>query len=209
MTQEPSKLEKVAGSLTVGTATTVAAAMVGGPIAAMLPLLANTLAAGRRRDRVNQALAELQKIIEEHAEEVKNLTDSQFRVVSEIVESTIQTSQNEKLEFLKQAARNVIQGTEVTTHESEWLARVIRDISADELQFAIENRHFESIVFSNEEAGLPTQRFVHDDDPALPAATGLIALGLLFPGQNTYRDIGTFRFNPLVDRLIGLVADDV
>ena len=210
MIEEPSDVEKLSGSLATGMLTTVAAAVVGGPIAAMLPVLTGSFAVSRRKDRVNRALSNLQTMFEENAEKIQRLSDSQFRVVSEIVEATIATAQEKKLEYLKRAAKSVIEGTEITPHESEWLARVLRDLSADEMSFVIENQEFKHVQFAHDDAGDPEVRTILDDDPALPAASGLISLGLLIPGlKGTYKEIGTYRFNPLIARLLALVEDDV
>jgi len=62
----PSKLEKSAGSLTVQAALTAVAAAAGTPLAALLPVLATTLAAGRQKQRVVATLTEMNDILAKH-----------------------------------------------------------------------------------------------------------------------------------------------
>lgn len=94
MTQlkKPSSLEKVSGSLLTEIGATTLAAYVGTPLAALLPVLSNSIANGRHRKRVEKALSEINQKFKEYEEQINNLTDSQYKIINEAILAILQTT---------------------------------------------------------------------------------------------------------------------
>ena len=73
---QPTHLERATGSLVADSTFTVIAALAGGPLVALLPVLSKSLAAGRQRERVETAVLEVQAILIEHEAQLMALTSS-------------------------------------------------------------------------------------------------------------------------------------
>ena len=69
-------LEKIAGSPIAQSAATVIAAIDGGAIAALLPVMASTLASGRQKERVDAAIADLNLQLEQNKSALQNISDN-------------------------------------------------------------------------------------------------------------------------------------
>ena len=74
---KPSGLEKIADT-PAQLALTALAAYSGGWMAALLPVLSNTLAQGRARERVTAALEDLNDRLEGMADRLQDLSDAQY-----------------------------------------------------------------------------------------------------------------------------------
>src|SRR5256885_1203182 len=93
---QPSGVEKVAGNLATEAALTVVAALAGGPLAPLLPVLAKSLAASRQQQRVQQALVDVRQTLEAHEAQIRDLTDEQYKLLNESVLAILNTTQAEK-----------------------------------------------------------------------------------------------------------------
>ncbi|NMG29352.1 hypothetical protein [Aromatoleum evansii] len=201
----PTRLEKTAGSLPVEGVATIIAAIAGGPLAALLPVLSNSLAGERLRRRIEAHLTEVSRELQEQREALRNLSDAQYKLLNEAVLAFLQTTQAEKLEILRTVVRRSLVAHDVEPQEAIMLSRIIRDITAEEAQFVVEH-------FSN--------RFVLISDQSVPPAAetlyvqpgsrdelivaGLASLGVLSVGQPTYGQ--ALRFSQITGKLIVLLT---
>ena len=202
-----SKLEKAAGSLTVGAALAAVDAAAGTPLAALLPVLANTLAARRQKQRVEATLSEMNDAIAKHQVQLVVLTDQQYKFINEAVLALLHTTNESKMEFLRNVVHNGLSAMEMEDHEAVFLSRVIRDISAEEAQFLIESFGYERIWLNESELGeseRPTLA-VKPDTPRGRIVLGLLTLGLVTTAEPTYDDSGLLRFTPFAAKLIALL----
>ena len=203
----PSKLEKAAGSLTVQAALTAVAAAAGTPLAALLPVLATTLAAGRQKQRVVATLTEMNDILAKHESQLVVLTDQQYKFINEAVLALLHTTNESKMEFLRNVVHNGLSTPEMADHEAVFLSRVVRDISAEEAQFLVESFRHERIWLNESEPG-ESQRptlAVKPNTPEGQVVLGLLTLGLVTTAEPTYDETGLLRFTPFAAKLIALL----
>jgi hypothetical protein len=208
--EKQSSFEKLSGNIGTQTALTTLAACVSlaadpvaTPLVSLLPILVNSLAAGRHKERVEKAIREIEAKLLAHEDALQSLSDGQFKLLNEIVLAVLQTTEDEKLAYLKQAIDNGLSAG-VDLGHSVQLSRMLRDIAAVELKFLIENFRYESIVFdANPDSGQELR--VSRGDVEEVAVTGLIALGLVIPAGSTMDSMGKYRFSPLVEKLVILV----
>lgn len=208
--EKQSGLEKLSGSIaTQGALTTLAACVslaadpVVTPLVSLLPVLANSLAAGRHKERVEKAISEIEVKLRAHEEVLRSLSDDQFKLLNEIVLAVLQTTENEKLAYLQQAIDNGL-SVGVDVGYSVQLSRMLRDIAAAELKFLIDNFQYERIIFDVNPDSVEELRVNRGETQEI-AVTGLIALGLIVPAGSTIDDTGKYRFSPLVAKLVVLV----
>lgn len=202
--EKPSNLENVSGSLFTEIGMTALAVYVGTPLAALLPVLSNSIASRRHRKRVEKALSEINQILKRHEDQIRKLTDSQYKVINEVILAILQTTEDEKIKYLKSAIRNSIKEEKVTLSLASQISRILRDISTEEIIFLIKNSKYSRIIFSVE----PENDNELSLDPLSKEGvlvSGLISLGLMVPAAATFDDIGSYQFSPLVEKLLGLV----
>ena len=203
----PSAVEGIAGGLTVQGSLTAIAALAGGPLAALLPVLANTLAAGRQRMRVDAALADIATTLAAQQDKLKSLTDEQYKFVNEVVLALLHTTDDQKIELLKRAVRNGLDLAEMPGHESVYLSRIIRDISSQEADFLARNFGMQRIWLN--ETPMPEQK---DGTIAIDPQTSdghivssLITLGLVSTAEPTWDDSGLLKYSPMVAKLLAIL----
>lgn len=203
--QKQTNIEKVAGSLLMEGAATAIAALAGGPLAALLPVLSNTLANERYRKRIEQGLREVSSMLVEHQKLLDVMSDAQYKLVNEAVLAMLQTTQEEKLDVLRVAVRNALDMTDVGAHEAIRLSRIIRDISAEEAAFVVKYAAaFKYVHVSLPDGASPEGTF--QLEPASYEASlvsGLLSLGVLWQGQPTLGQL--LRFAPIATDLVKLL----
>ena len=205
---EPSRLEKVTSSLPVKAAAN-AVSVLGAtitPLAAFVPFLVESLASGRQKERLEAMFQELNELTAQNAEQLKNLTDDQFKVVNEAISAAFYTISQEKINLLKQAAASAFLKPDAVTQLSDSISRVIRDISPAEAAFMIKNYKYELIVVSDEPIQTPKTLTIKPNSVDEIVLSGLINLGLLYSKTPRY-DITAFEWSPLVVKLILLLND--
>jgi hypothetical protein len=143
--QPPTALEKIAGSVVTESTLTLVGVLSGSPLGALLPVLANSLASERQRQRVEAALAEINSVLETQGEALRNLTDPQYKLINETILAFLHTTSVEKLSYLRRAVRNGLEMSAIQPEEAVVLSRVIRDISAEEADFLVRNFSYERI----------------------------------------------------------------
>lgn len=203
---KPSKFELLTGNLITEAGMTTLAAYFATPLAALLPVLSNSLASGRHQKRIEKALSEINKMLTEHEKEIRNLTDAQYKIINETILTILQTVEKEKLKYLKSAIKNSIKEEKVPISLASQISRILRDISVDEILFLVRNSKYSSIVFSKNEVKYDTALRVDPYGKEGVILSGLVALGLMVPGASTFDNIGRYEFSPLVKKLLVVIS---
>ena len=167
-----------------------------------------SLAAGRQQQRVEATLIAIQKTLTEHSEALFRISDEQYKLINEVVLAVLQTTQQEKLDYLRNAIRNSLSVPNFSAHEAVALSRIIRDISAEEAALLIRLFAFEGIQLVDEKADKDPMSTIFRLSPSSPDATqvtGLLSLGLLLPPQSSWGGIGVQRFTKLAAKAIALL----
>ena len=202
----PTVVEKVSGSAATESSLAMLAVADGGIVSAALPILAKSLASERQRKRFEQAISEIGETLKAHEQIIRDLSDAQYKLIGEVILALAQTTDDEKVRYLKVAVRNSLGEIEIRPQEAVMLGRLLRDISADEASFLVRNFGFERVWF-NESPFNGTENIIAvkpSSSEGLVVA-GLISLGLLLPAEPTWDDSGLMRFAPLVAKLLALL----
>lgn len=203
--EEPSALEKVSGNLLTEAGLTALAAYAATPLSALLPVLSNSLASGRHAKRVEKALTDVNRTLKTHEEQIHNLTDAQFKIINEAILTILQTTQDEKILYLKQAVQNNILEERVPITLAAQISRILRDISSEELDFLRDHFQYSRIVFGQEPMN-DNELKVETNSQMGILVSGLISMGLVVPGAATWDDIGRYQFSPLVAKLLAVIG---
>lgn len=205
---KPTPLERISGNVLTESALTVFVAIAGGPLAALLPVLSQSLAAGRQRKRVEEALSEVAEVLSKHRDQLDSLTDEQYKVINDTVLAFFQTTHTEKLAYLRAVIANALQSKDIQSQEAIMLGRVIRDISAEEAAFLLRTFQYQGIHLMAAEEG---QKFddnilrVNPSSKEALSVSGLMSLGLLAPAEPTWDAPNVLRFTAVVAKLIALL----
>ncbi len=201
-------LEKVAGSLPTTAASTLLSAVIGTPIAALLPVLAGSLASGRHKKRVEKALVEIESNLKNLGDRINDLSDAQFKLINEAVVTILHSPDDLKVDFLKEAIRKSCVTDRLNMHQATLTSRALRDISVEELTFLIECQGKDIVFHENKVDGCINVKKISLDGER---ATGLISLGLLTKeqGEGTWDDHGKYVFTPLAKNILELVSTSV
>jgi hypothetical protein len=202
----PTGLERVSGNLGTEAALTLIGAFSGNPLAALLPILSSSLASERHKKRVEAALHEIDATLHKHEEQLRNLSDSQYKILNEVILAVLQTTDQEKISYLRRAVTNSLQIDDLQTQEAVVLGRIIRDISAEEADFLANNFQYDRVQVSTAEAEHEMKvRNVKPDSAEGTVVTGLISLGLLTAAEPTWDESGLLRYSPIVAKLLVLL----
>ncbi len=200
-----STLEKISGNLVTEGTLTVIGSLAGFPLAPLLPVLSNSLANQRHKQRVENELHEINEALKKHSDKLKHLTDSQFKIINEVVLTILQTTEDEKIKYLKDAVESNVESEKIPISYATQVARILRDISADELRFLIQNSHFSRIVFDQDP--------LNDNELSIPKnshqgslVSGLISMGLLVSATSAWDDIGRYVFSPIVSKVLNAIS---
>lgn len=205
---KPTVLERVSGSLVTEAGLTAFGAIAGGVLAPLLPVLAKSLASERQRQRVEATLSQLNGVLERHEEVLRNLSDEQYKIINETVLTLLQTTQEEKLKYLRAVVENSLTENQLLPEEASVLSRIIRDISAEEIAFLLGAFRYSGVALTE----LPQPPDEQEDNilhvspssrEAL-AVSGFLSLGLVASGGPTW-DLTPLRFTRVVARLIALL----
>ena len=202
---EATKLEKVTGSLPAGIASN-AVAIFGTsitPLAAFVPFLVQSLATGRHAKRVDQALKDINEILESQKDQINELSDVQYKLINEAITTTFQTVDEEKLSFLKAVVSNTARADRIEAEDVDYISRIIRDISVEEINFILNNYQYKHIFFGNE-FEVEDALFIKNGSKEEIIASGLINMGLLYSKVSTWDSV-RFEFSPVVAKLIAVL----
>lgn len=205
----PTVMEKASSHVATEAALTLAGALSGSPLAALLPVLANSLASKRQQKRVEDALNHIDTTLNEHAEALRNLTDSQYKLINEAILALLQTTSIEKIQYLRRAVHNsLVVGGNILPQEAVVLARIVRDISADEAEFLVKSFHYDRIQLASATAEHDQKVLtVAPESQQGLVVTGLVSLGLLSTAEPTWDESGLLRFSPIVAKLLVLLRE--
>jgi histone H3/H4 len=201
-----SKTEKVLGSLPVEIALTAIAASAGGPLAALLPILGKSLAAERQKNRVEKALIEINSLLNDRKEALISFSDEQYKLVNEVILALLQTTSEQKISYLKKVIRNTIDVKDIEQQEVAVLSRILRDISADEVNFLYANFSYDRIVVSaiDAEYAMKVLKIKPDTHENL-IVTGLVLLGILENGEPGFFENDFLRYSKITAKLMAIL----
>ncbi|MFO1245960.1 MAG: hypothetical protein U1E71_12370 [Ramlibacter sp.] len=204
---EPTAIERFAGSLPMEGALTTIAAVVGTPLAALLPVLGKSLAAERQRERVERTLREMNDVLAAQGAALERLTDQQYKFINEAILALVHTTSEGKMAYLRNVVVNSLQVTEFQDQEAAFLSRIVRDISVDEASFLISSFGFERLWLNDTAPGERKRKTlaVKPQSPEGQVVLGLVTLGLVTAAEPTYDESGLLRFTPMAAKLIALL----
>ena len=202
---EKSHLEKVTESTITQSSVTALAAILGGPVAALLPLLTTTLAHGRHKARVEAALLELDYNLSQLGNKIKTISDAQYKFINECVITISHSPDDDKVRFLLDAAVNSSAHDRLNLHEAGLISRVLRDITVEELSLLIECNGSKLVFHDTQLDGCIN---IERNSLDYEKSTGLIGLGLLSKEQaeGTWDDHGKYVYTNIASKLIELVS---
>jgi hypothetical protein len=206
-----SSVEALAGSLATESALTLIAAIAGGPIAPLLPVLANSLAANRQQERVKKALQEINAVLTTHEAAIRSLTDEQYKLINESVLAILTTTQSEKILLLRNAIKNALSLDDIAPQDAVMVSRVIRDISVEEASFLARAFSYQAIELSDATQGEVLDTSVLRVPTASADAlsvSGFVSLGLLAPSEAPWNGIGSMRFTRIATKVLALLRAD-
>lgn len=212
--ESDSYLEKVSGNLGTSIVATLIAASSGTYLAPLLPVLASSLASGRYQKKVTDALSDINSRLHSHSKAIEKLSDEQFRLIGDIVGTILKTANNEKIEILKGAAVNSALNPHIEEHEASVVARVLRDISVDELKYLACLNGVETINLFGKGNQLDHEgttikdgaAFLNTDSYDAELLSGLINLGLIIPDGTGLSASMFYRVSPVVKILIKIIV---
>jgi hypothetical protein len=187
---EPSFLEKASSNIGMSLGATLVAASASTYLAPFFPVLMGAFANGRYQKRVQKALNEINERLNENEEAVRNISDNQFKLLGEIISTTIHTTNEDKIELLKNAVINSISFTDIEEHEASLLSRALRDVTVREYRFLNDNIQYKEISVFNpplDDHQLRDKQVVYlptSDESQL--LSGLVNLGLIHRGHSGF-----------------------
>ena len=207
--EEPTALEKLTGGLITQGGLAVIAASVGTPLAALLPVLAGTLAAGRHQDRVKNALAHIENTLKAHQRRLDSLTDPQYKLMNEIVLAVLQNTEDKKVEYLRRAMIAGLEHSEISHTIATQVSRALRDMTAGELAFVI--AHSGKVIMIGPVSGgaEPDVEIIDRNSEEMIYVSGLMGLGVLNPAGSTMDDGGRYVFAKFCATLKKLIENEV
>lgn len=206
--RSPTAIERIAGNTATELALTAVAAIAGGPLVALLPVLAKSLASERQKKRVEAELLSINALLNEQEAAIRGLTDSQYKLINEAILAVLQTTSSEKLAYLREAVRNAMSFRDIEPQEAIVLSRIVRDISAEEVVFLVKAFAYERVqLIELEEEHAPSVLTVQLSSPDARSVSGLVSLGVLASAGGTYADLGQLRFMPITSKLLALFRD--
>jgi len=214
-----SRIEKFFGNpLTGGLATSLGTAASTQPgfeiVGGLLPVLANTLAFERFKARVADAIVEIEQHLSAHEDALHKMSDAQFKIVNDAIAEAMRALDGEKLSYLKRVVANAIFEDAIESHEASLVSRIIRDISAREIKFIIENFQHKTIFLGDypqsenpeSETSSGSTRSFHINSSEAIVINGLANLTILVP-STAYLGVEGYQFSAVTARIIALVAE--
>jgi hypothetical protein len=205
----PTALESVSGNVVTEGVLTIVGALSGGPVGALLPVLSSTLAASRQRQRIEQALAEIDATLSEHRNLLEGLSDAQYKLLNETILALLHTTDPAKITYLRNAVRNSLSSPDVAPHDAVALSRIVRDISAEEALFLTHNFRYSRVQLWPLEPGDDSETIlaVSPESKQVTVVSGLASLGLLVVTGPAMADTDRYAFSPLVAKLLALFRE--
>jgi len=118
---------------------------VGGAIPGLMQTLADIPVAKRHKERIDNALKELEVKLQPKIELLNAMNDNQYKIINEALSTISKTIESEKIEYLKKIIISSVEYSDYGDYESILISRIIRDITSEEIKFLIENFSYTSI----------------------------------------------------------------
>jgi hypothetical protein len=207
-TKPATAIEKISGHVTTESALALIGALSGNPLAALLPVLGKSLASERQKKRVEVALLEVNQLLESHEKALRDLNDAQYKLINETLLAFLHSTSQEKLNYLRNPVRNGLAMPDLQPEEAVALARIVRDLSAEEANFLVRSFSFKRIQLGKGTGqDTPDALVIPLGGREELIATGLISLGLILPAGPTLDDSGLMRFSNVVAKVIALLRE--
>ncbi|MEE9337025.1 MAG: hypothetical protein V3U87_03015 [Methylococcaceae bacterium] len=212
----------IAGSL--GGVDALVTGGIGGLVAGLVPVLVNLPISKKYNEKIHNAFSEINDELGRQSSKLNILTESQFKLINESLITLTQTTELEKIEYLKIVIQNSLNEDNLKVHEATILSRIIRDISSEEIKFVISNFTHKRIYLRTTTSGsletndgfTPTSISTSYDgdrednlvveiyDEKASIVNGLSNLGILLPAETTHGG-QNYMFSPITVKLIVLV----
>jgi anti-sigma28 factor (negative regulator of flagellin synthesis) len=207
--KEPDFIEKASDSpLTTGLAAITAAALAPTPfglLASLVPAFSGVPAARRFKRRIEEALADLNEFLQEQKAQLQILTDAQYEFVAATLQTLLETTDQEKIELLKNAIRNGIQEP-FEMSEAKMASRILRDLSYEEAKFAI--AHISEGRFSIWDPPDAQGEFsVKPDTKERLLVAGLVSVGVLMQSDTIGASVNSYEWSQIASKVTKLLAD--
>lgn len=196
---KPTALEQAAGHPAVTAAATAVAAGASVGAAIFLPILTGTLAARRHEERLAKFINDVSDELMGLERRLDELSDAQYQLIGDAVACALQTVNQEKLDYLRHVIRNSL-SVDIDPFNYAHVARVIRDISADEAGLLMTTSANPKVLTLNDHRMKRLFTFNprgHNE----PLLRGLISLGLVerhaSDASNVRGDV--YAWTPLAD----------
>lgn len=190
-----------------------AASAIGGtllpelaPVFALIPALADSAAGKRQSARIFAAIRNVDTDLQNLREQVDAMNDEQFQLSSDLVVQILATTNQEKLNLLRQAIVNNVTDAAVAQNSAEQLARLIRDISTSEASLVVDLFRFAAVaIVDDPDFSVPDGMYrVTPGTTEARQVEGLIHLGLLQSHVSSW-DYTRYEWTPLAAKLITLI----
>jgi len=204
--EKESNIEKVSGNLfTSLAATAVSVAATANPLVGFLPLLAATPAAIRHKKRVDATLEEISETLQHHDSLLRELSDSQYQFMAELVNVVLRTVDQKKLDYLKIAITKGAQAIAMTSEEATQLSRLLRDITADEAQFLVNHIDKKTVFIDFDKNIKKYEMCVRRGSEEHKLFMGLCTLGLAAFSQKHF-EVDAYHFVDIAHDLVRLIT---
>lgn len=206
MEDNSTRLEKIAASPVTEIATTLIAAIASTttPVASLFPVLAKLPAVLRQKKRQEEVLRNISLSLEVLEEELQKISDQQYNIICEAIASTFNTINPKKLTYLQYAVKNSIRVNEIEIQESAVIARIIRDASAEEIKFFMDNHHYKYIHVTDNKNEEINQLCIPRASKDALVVSGLESIGVLEFGIGTMGDGDKLCFSSVTPKLLKL-----
>ena len=152
------------------------------------------------------ALIAISNLLESHEQKLRDLSDGQYKLISEAILAFLQTTSPEKLRYLRYAVQNSLDMPEIQSEEAIVLSRIVRDISAEEADFLLRNFSYQKIQLGFAQGDIAKNvLIIQSGGREELIVSGLMSLGLVIPSGPTISDGGLMRFSNVVAKLIVLL----
>jgi hypothetical protein len=174
---KPTALEQVASHPAVTAAATAVAAGASVGAAMFLPILTGTLAARRHEERLAKFINDVSDDLRGLEQRLDEMSDAQYQLVGDAVACAFQTINQEKLDYLRHVIRNSL-SVDIDPFNYAHVARVIRDVSADEAGLLMETSANPKVLTLDNHR-LKRLFTLNPRGRNQPVLRGLISLGLV------------------------------
>lgn len=224
MTNPPSRLiGQVAGhpmtSAAVAGGSAAAATVLAGPFTAggvmmaaafaMVPVLWDANTRRGSEEKVRDAIQEIREELSNHPEQVRDFSEQQLGFVSETVASLASSYDAEKIGYLKNAVLRASKNPGLVLENSGFLARILRDITAQEMNYIARNFSTRLAVLApNAESHPGDAHIIEQGSEEEGMVAALLSLGLVRTSSSGPFDFDYYDWTRLAGKLLALIRSN-